>query len=265
MKISVIIPTYNRKSFLLRAVKSVQAQSAHVSEIIVVDDGSTDGTKELIEHENIEYIYQENKGVSSARNCGIKKAKNEWIAFLDSDDEWEPDKVAHHISCHSEHPTLLASFSDELWIRNDKIVNLKPHQKKEEPSFLNSLRLCKIGTSTFFCSRKIFDKVGDFDEGLQVCEDYDLWLRILLEHDIKFINKKLVRKYAGHKNQLSFESPLIDMYRIDALEKHVSSKHKSEVIHELIYKTTILLKGAQKHHNKDVIEYCEKKLKYYLI
>ena len=106
--------------------------------------------------------------------------------------------------------------------------------------------------------------MGLFDESLHVCEDYDLWLRILLEHDIKFINKKLVKKYAGHKNQLSFESPLIDMYRIDALEKHVSSKHTIEVINELIYKTNILLNGAQKHHNKDVIDYCEKKLKYYL-
>lgn len=264
MKISVIIPTYNRKDFILRAIKSVQAQSAQVSEIIVVDDGSTDGTKELLEHENIEYIYQENRGVSSARNAGIKKAKNEWIAFLDSDDVWESDKLAEHIYCHVKNPILLASFSDELWIRNEKIIILKSHQKKEEPSFVNSLRLCKIGTSTFFCSQKIFERVGMFDEELNVCEDYDLWLRILLEHDIKFINKKLVRKYAGHQNQLSFDTPLIDMYRIEALEKHMNSKYKIEVIHELIYKTTILLNGAKKHNNIDVVGYCEKKLKYYL-
>ncbi|WP_024954177.1 glycosyltransferase family 2 protein [Sulfurospirillum arcachonense] len=240
MKITAIIPTYNRKNFILDAIKSVQNQSLHVKQIIVVDDGSTDGTRELLKNEDITYIYQKNRGVSSARNKGIQAAKYEWIAFLDSDDIWHKDKIQEHISLHVNSPLLKASYTDEVWMRNGKTINKKKHQKKDEPTFLNSLRLCKIGVSTFFAHKSIFDEIGLFDEDLKVCEDYDLWLRILSKYDIKLINKELITKQAGHENQLSFTTPLIDLYRVKALKKHLNSPFQNEVVEEIEYKNSIL-------------------------
>ena len=263
MKISVIIPTYNREDFILNTIESIKNQTVNVDEIIVIDDGSTDNTKEILKNQNIKYIYQKNSGVSKARNSGILEAKNEWISFLDSDDTWHNQKIEHHINLHKQNKNLMASFSDETWIRNNKEIKLKAYQQKENPTFLNSLKLCKIGASTFFCNKKIFDNIGLFDENLIACEDYDLWLRILQNYEIRFIEKKLTTKYAGHDNQLSFNTKLIDTFRIKALEKHIESEHKTQVLQELIYKTSILLKGAKKHSNNEVIEFCESRLEFY--
>lgn len=265
MKISVIIPTFNREQFILRAINSVLEQTYLVDEIIIVDDGSTDNTYEIIKelqtkHKNIIYIKQANHGVSKARNSGIKNAKNSWVAFLDSDDTWHKDKIQEHLIFHKNNPLYLCSYTDELWIRNGKTIKLKSYQEKDEPTFMNSLRLCKIGTSSFFTNKKVFDEIGFFDEKLEACEDYDLWLRILLKYNIKYINKTLVTKYAGHKNQLSFETPLIDTYRIEALEKHLSCEHKNEVLNELRYKIDILIKGAKKRDNTLIINKFEAKL-----
>jgi glycosyltransferase involved in cell wall biosynthesis len=238
--ISVIIPTFNRVDFILQAIRSIQNQSKSVDEIIVVDDGSTDGTKELLQDEDIAYIYQKNSGVSSARNRGIKEARYEWLAFLDSDDLWHKDKIKEQVSLHTKHPKLKVSFSDEKWVRDGKIVNKKKHLKKEEPTFLNSLRTCKIGVSTLFTHKTVFDEIGLFDENLKVCEDYDLWLRILLKYKIKLLNKELITKQAGHKNQLSFTTPLIDSYRVQALKKHLNSEFKEAILIEINYKENIL-------------------------
>ena len=246
MNISVIIPTYNRADFILKAIKSVQNQSLHVKQIIVIDDGSTDGTKELLKNENLTYIYQKNSGVSSARNLGIKEAKYEWLAFLDSDDTWHKNKIEEHVALHVNSPELKASFTDELWVRNGKTINKKKHLKKNNPTFLNSLRTCKIGVSTFFVHKNIFDEIGLFDEELKVCEDYDLWLRILKKYEIKLIDKELITKKAGHENQLSFTTALIDSYRVKALKKHTQSVYKKEVLEEIEYKSNILKQGAQK-------------------
>jgi len=245
MNISVIIPTFNRAKFILQTIQSVQNQSVHVKEIIVVDDGSTDETKKLLKNENVIYIYQKNSGVSSARNRGIKNAKYEWLAFLDSDDIWHKDKIKKHIDLHVKAPALKASFTDELWVRNGKTINKKKHLRKEQPTFLNSLRTCKIGTSTFFAHKTIFEKIGLFDEKLKVCEDYDLWLRILTTYKIKLINEELITKQAGHINQLSFTTPLIDSFRIMALKKHLDSLYKKEIIEEITYKNKILEKGIK--------------------
>lgn len=255
MQISVVIPTYNRFDFAQRAIKSVLEQSEKVDEIIVVDDGSTDKTKNLQNQENITYVYKPNSGVSSARNHGIKKAKYEWIAFLDSDDTWDKDKIKHQKSLHVKNPTLLASFCDEMWIRDEKIINPKNHQKKEEPTFLNSLRLCKIGASSFLSHKSLFEKVGLFDEDLVACEDYDLWLRILKLYPIKYLDLKLVNKYAGHENQLSFTTSFIDIFRIKALKKHLLSPYEKEVKEEILYKASILEKGALKHNNQTLQRY----------
>jgi glycosyltransferase involved in cell wall biosynthesis len=257
-QISVVIPTYNRATLLIKALKSVQDQTLQPKEVIIVDDGSSDDTfKHLSSFHstlNIVVLHQENSGVSSARNKGIQNASGTYIAFLDSDDTWHAHKLEQQMQFHQQHPEILCSYTDELWIRNEKILPQKSHQKKEHPTFLNSLQQCKIGASTFMAHQKLFEKVGYFDPVLRVCEDYDFWLRILLNHSIGFLNQCLTTKYAGHENQLSFNTALIDTYRIQALKKHLKSPYKKEVLQTLIHKTKILLKGAIKHNNQNIIK-----------
>ena len=129
MKISIIIPTYNRAKFLLEAVNSVFNQTVKPFEIIVIDDGSNDNTKEVLENLDVKYIYQKNRGVSSARNRGVKEAKGDWICFLDSDDIWLEDKLKEQILFH-QNSDFLISQTDEVWIRNDKRVNKPKRYKK---------------------------------------------------------------------------------------------------------------------------------------
>lgn len=264
MKISVVIPTYNRQDFIKKAIQSVQNQTVKIDEIIIIDDGSNDNTKEIIKDLNIKYIYQENSGVSKARNRGIKEAKNSWIAFLDSDDVWNDTKIEKQINFHKQNPHILLSHTDELWIRNDKIINQKKHQQK--PSgfcFLDNITSCKIGPSTVMMHKDIFDDIGLFDEDLKVCEDYDLWIRISNKYEIGLIDEKLMTKYAGHANQLSFTTFAIDTYRIQALEKHLESKYKTNIINELIQKCTLLLKGAKKHNNIELLGIYGDKLNHF--
>ncbi|MCP4971832.1 MAG: glycosyltransferase [Arcobacter sp.] len=261
MKITAIIPTFNREDFILRAINSIENQTIKIDEIIVVDDGSTDRTFDTVKDLDVKYIYQKNNGVSSARNKGIKAAKNKWIAFLDSDDTWNDTKIEEQIEYHKKNPNILVSHTDELWINNEKIVNQKSHQKKPNGfCFLENIPSCKIGASTLLINKDIFNSIGLFDENLKVCEDYDLWLRISIVYEIGYLNKKLTTKYAGHKNQLSFSTFAIDTYRIEALEKHINSKYKEAIKKEIIKKCKILISGAKKHNNKYILEEYENKL-----
>jgi len=261
MKITAIIPTYNRKKFILKALKSIQNQTIKVDEIIIVDDGSTDNTKEILQDLDIKYIYQNNNGVSSARNVGITEAKNEWIAFLDSDDTWHETKIEKQVEFHKSNLNILLSHTNELWKRGEKIINQKKHQQK--PSgfcFLENLEACKIGPSTVMIHKDIFSEIGLFDEDLIVCEDYDLWLRISKEFEVGYLDEKLITKYAGHENQLSFTTFAIDQYRVQALEKHLKSEYKDFVKKELINKIEVILKGARKHGNNVLVKKYEEKL-----
>ena len=144
MKVSVIIPTYNRSSVLSRAIDSVLRQSFKDFELIVVDDGSTDNTKELIEKysDQITYIYQDNKGVSAARNKGLEHAKGEWIAFLDSDDEWKKKKLEKQIAFIEINPLFQWSHGNEKWLRNGKHLNQKKFIKNLEVIFFKGLSIC---------------------------------------------------------------------------------------------------------------------------
>ena len=140
-RVSVIIPTFDRISVLPRALDSVLAQTRPAGEVIVVDDGSTDGTAELLERDypGVTTIRQSNRGVSAARNAGLAAASGDWIAFLDSDDEWRPQKLERQLDAlaasvpvraDSDLPGTLVCHSDEIWIRNGRRVNpMKKHTK----------------------------------------------------------------------------------------------------------------------------------------
>jgi glycosyltransferase involved in cell wall biosynthesis len=179
--ISVVITTYNRKNIIGRAIDSVLAQTRSADEIILVDDGSSDNTNEFVKNKypKIKYIWQECRGISHARNTGISLATGTWIAFLDSDDEWLSSKLEVQQNALKIEPDYKICHTNEIWIRNGRRVNpMKKHEKSGGFIFKNCLPLCIISPSSVIINRSVFDQYGTFDESLDVCEDYDLWLRL---------------------------------------------------------------------------------------
>ena len=256
--VSVIIPVFNRLKSIPRSINSVINQTYPVNEIIVVDDGSNDGTYDMIK-ENFPQailIYQENRGVSSARNIGIQAANSKWIAFLDSDDEWMPNKIEEQISFFIKNPLFKVCHTDEIWIRNGVRVNqMKKHRKYGGEIYKKCLPLCVISPSSIIIHKDIFNDVGFFDENLPVCEDYDLWLRICSKYKVLYLDQKLVKKYGGHKDQLSKKYWGMDRYRTIALEKMIdnpllSIDDRIATINMAIRKVKILQKGYEKHDHQ---------------
>jgi glycosyltransferase involved in cell wall biosynthesis len=241
VKVTVIIPTYNRYKLLKRAIKSLLAQSYRVDEIIIVDDGSVDKTSTITqEFTNIKYLCQENAGVSAARNLGIAHSSNYWIAFLDSDDEWSHAKLQEQVNFHEKNPKILMSYTAEVWIRDGVVMKIpKKFRKIGKDIFIENLSYCNIAPSSVLLHKSILDNVGMFDESLEVCEDYDLWLRILCQYKVALIDKALIKKYAGHDEQLGFRKNM-DRYRICILEKLLNTTEcedrKDSIRRELIGK-----------------------------
>jgi glycosyltransferase involved in cell wall biosynthesis len=254
VNISVIIPTFNRADSLGRALDSVLNQSHAPQEIIVVDDGSTDATRELVTNHPAQprYLYQANGGVSSSRNLGIRSASGEWLAFLDSDDEWLPGKLAAQIETLEQQPDCKICHTEEIWIRNGKRVNaMNKHAKSGGHIFQRCLPLCVISPSAAMIHRSLLDEVGLFDETLPACEDYDLWLRICARHPVAFVPEPQIVKYGGHADQLSRRHWGMDRFRIQALEKilqcgDLSLEDRSAAILTLTQKAEILANGAEK-------------------
>ena len=275
--ISVIIPTYNRATVVPRAIDSVLAQKGAAFELIIVDDGSTDDTKSLYGVRSAEYgeikdaarnapqqgspagsalpvrfLSQPNGGPSDARNLGIRKARGEWIAFLDSDDEWLPGKLKAQMKFFQENPDCLICQTEEIWIRNGKRVNpMKKHQKFGGWIFEKCLPLCVVSPSAVMMHRKLFDELGVFDESLPACEDYDLWLRSAAKHPIGLIEKPYILKYGGHTDQRSREFPAMDRFRIRSLAKILSQntltpEQASAARSMLEEKARIFIQGALK-------------------
>lgn len=246
MQISVVIPAYNRSALLARTLKSILSQKERVDEIVVVDDGSLEDLSEIAREFGARYIKKEHGGVSSARNVGIESSKNEWIAFLDSDDVWLDDKISKQIEFHKKNRDILFSHTNEIWIRDGKEIKQKSHHKKLESSdFLRAISGTLISPSTTLVHKDIFREVGYFDEHLKSCEDYDLWLRVVYRFEIGFLSDFLAIKY-GHDNQLSKKYHSMDLDRVAALKKHINSKYSSEVKKEIERRVKIVELGASK-------------------
>ena len=251
--ISVVIPTYNRRETIGRSIDSVLNQTLFPSEIIVVDDGSTDGTCDYIQSNfpSIKLLHQPNKGVSAARNKGIRYADTNWIALLDSDDEWFPQKLEKQVMTLSQSPDIKFCHTEEIWIRNGVRVNqMKKHQKYGGHIFYKCLDMCRISPSSVLFHQSILDDVGYFDKDLKVCEDYDLWLRITAKFPVLYIDESLIKKYGGHEDQLSRVKDGIESHRIKVLEKLIMQKftsvQRNAMLKTLIEKLTIFSIGAQK-------------------
>ncbi len=273
MKISVIIPTYNRKHTLQRAIDSVLSQTFKPYEIIIVDDGSKDGTKEwlLQNYPSVQYIHQPNNGVSSARNKGIQISQGSWIALLDSDDEWMPEKLEYQSRFIEVNKDSSFCHTNEIWIRNGVRVNqMKKHKKYGGDIFKHCLDICRISPSSSIINKDVFEEVGAFDESLTVCEDYDLWLRVTAKFNILFLDEPLIKKYGGHLDQLSRVPEGIEQYRIRSLEKILSMGSLTETQFRsakdmLIHKLNIYAKGLKKRDKYEELTSTEKKIQDWLI
>ena len=250
--VSVIIPTFNRGYCVAESIRSVLAQGE--LELIVVNDGSKDATaKELASFPNIQVInLAENHGVSYARNKGLERARGSLICFLDSDDLWEEGKLKAQVQWMQLHPECMAVYTDEIWIRNGVRVNpMKKHQKYSGDIFRQCLPLCIVSPSSVMLRKSVLDEVGEFDELMPVCEDYDLWLRIAVRYPFKFLREKLILKRGGHKDQLSRKYWGMDRWRIYALDKllrgdDLNMQQREWVTEMLINKSSILIQGFEK-------------------
>ena len=268
MQISVIIPTFNRAGVILKALGSVLAQKGASFEVVIVDDGSTDETRVLIqdvsrETPKVQYLFQPNQGPSAARNLGILRASSEFIAFLDSDDEWLPGKLRAQLDFFERNPDFLICQTEEIWVRRGERVNpMKKHKKFGGFIFEKCLPLSIVSPSCVMMKRKFFDQVGFFDETLPACEDYDLWLRTSARFPIGLIPKPYVVKYGGHADQRSHQFPVMDQFRIQALLKLLQSGgltavQTEAVISELVRKCRIVGRGAIKRGKMEKARFYE--------
>ncbi len=271
-KISVVIPTLNRINTLQRALDSVINQTYKPAEIIVVDNGSSDGTLKFLreQYPKITSLTENKIGVSSARNKGIKKSINQWIALLDSDDAWHPKKLEIQTSMlDSALKEYNLIHTDEVWFRNNKHINqMKKHKKQGGYIFERCLSLCCISPSSVLFKKNILDKVGLFDESLPVCEDYDMWLKICSSEEVLFAQDKLTYKYGGHKDQLSKSYWGMDRFRIKSIENIIKNfdltyKQKKQAKKELIKKLKIIINGAFKRNNLSIVNEFSTKLEYW--
>ena len=267
-RISVIIPTFNRAHLLPRSIDSLLSQTLSAHSVVIVDDGSTDGTENLVceKYPEITYLKQNNLGVSAARNAGIAATSDEWLAFLDSDDEWLPEKLQFQIDALEAEPEMMVCHTDDIWIRNGKHVNpMKKHNKHGGWIFDKCLPLCCISPSSVIIHRSVLDEIGFFDQSLPACEDYDLWLRVASSYPVLYISEKLVVKHGGHQNQLSEKYWGMDRFRIQALEKIILSgnlidENLNNAKQMLREKTIIFSTGARKRGRTAEAEKCEQRM-----
>jgi GT2 family glycosyltransferase len=222
--VSAVIPTYDRRALVCEAVASVLGQTWSDLELIVVDDGSADGTAEALsarfDDPRLHVLRQENRGVSAARNRGVDAATGEWVAFLDSDDTWLPPKLERQLRMLAAHPEAPACYTEEIWYRHGRWANPRTvHAKHSGWIFPNCLPLCIISPSSILLRRSLFETLGGFDESLPACEDYDLWLRLSARFPIQLVTERLIVKRNGHPGQLSQAHWGLDRFRVRALWK----------------------------------------------
>jgi len=277
--LSVIIPTYNRVSFLKEAIDSVLAQDfwrgtggpSGAFELIVIDDGSEDGTKQVVESygPRVKYEARPHRGVSAARNAGLRSARGELIAFLDSDDIWLEDKVRLQMNYFETFPETMALTTEEVWVRNGRRVNpMAKHRKYSGWVFDKFLPLCLLSLSAAMFRRSVFEELGGFDESLPACEDYDFGLRLAHRYPVILLDKPLLIKRGGHPDQLSHAFWGMDRFRVTALQKALgmglTSEHEALVKKEIAAKCRVLAAGFEKRGRREDAEAYRKLLGQYL-
>lgn len=261
----MVIPTFDRAALLPRAVESVLAQKGADFELIVVDDGSSDNTPEVMSQwsdPRVRSLRIDHAGVSAARNAGAALGTAPWIAFLDSDDEWLPGKLAAQLA-HLSETGFQAAQTEEIWIRKGVRVNPPAHALKGEGDiFAASLERCMITPSSVILARKWFEETGGFRADFAACEDYELWLRLSSRHPVGLIRRNLLKRYGGHSDQLSVRYPAMDRFRIRAIALLLDAKDVPEdriraAREALSRKLRIYRDGCAKRGRAEETAWCE--------
>ncbi|MBA7567830.1 hypothetical protein ES708_09548 [subsurface metagenome] len=264
--VTIIIPTYNRKSYLERAIDSVLGQNYSQFSLIVVDDGSNDGTADFVrglrDPEKIEYMRLPHSGFpGKVRNAGARMAKGEYLAFLDSDDLWKPEKLVRQIAIFKDNPDFQICHTREIWQRGEKIVSQvgQPHRRAGY-IFPDALKKCIIGPSTVMMRRELFEEFGGFREDLEIAEDYELWLRITARYPVGYIDEPLVIKRGGHPDQLSEKYGQIEIFRIKALLLNLEAgtfggDQRDLAARELARKCRVYANGCEKRGKSEEARY----------
>ena len=251
---SVIIPTLDRLPMLQEAVESVRQQTEQAWELLVVDDGSTDGTSGWLRTQpDIRALdHPVPRGPSAARNLGAAHARGEYLAFLDSDDLFLPHKLQLQADLLARDPGAPLCHGNEIWMRGGKeLRQKKKHQKLGGRIFSHCLPMCRISPSASVIQRRCFEELGGFDEELEVAEDYELWLRLTCRHRVSLVPEPVIIKRGGHPDQLSEKYGQIEKFRIEALRRVLScapldSDQRREALETLRTKCEIYSLGCEK-------------------
>lgn len=260
LEIAVILPNYQRRESLLRAFRSVSGQSEPAAEVVVVDDGSTEDLtreRELVAAKGAKWLeLGENRGPAAARNAGVQSTSAPWIAFLDSDDFWDREKLSEQAGWHRAHPGVRISQVAERWVRDGKPVSKPPHWEPGEGNLFGAaVQRCVIGPSCVMMHRSLFEESGGFDPRFRVCEDYALWLEICRREWVgKVPGPPRVTKVGGRVDQLSHITPAMDRFRVVALlellrKKDLVAEDRRQVISGIRDKCDVLARGAEKRGN----------------
>ena len=193
MSVSCVIPSWNRRRDVLVAVTSATRQTAGVAELIIVDDGSSDGTWEELQRLaartdtlSVSLLRQQNRGSAAARNAGIRIARGDFVAFLDSDDAWKPEKIERQLAVFEANPdlALVGCAADEVrFLGAARLVRISIERLLMRNYFL---------TPGVVVRREVLERVGGFREDMRHCEDYELWLRIATEFPCALLNEPLM-------------------------------------------------------------------------
>lgn len=240
--VSIILPAYNCAAFLPHSIGSILAQTYNSYEIIVIDDGSTDNTKEVLEpfSQRIKYIqFEQNRGLPIARNAGIRSAQGKYIAFIDADDLWLPEKLQTDVGYFQQHPEVSMVFSKHINI-DDRGCELNGSTKKQLPSGNIFIQLFYeqnfIISSSVVVRKEVFETTGLFDEQLVNCQDWDMWLRIAFHFKVAGINTPLV-KYRHNPHSLSKNRNNVLKYQKIVIDKIYNKfKNSENSITEKLYK-----------------------------
>ncbi|MBS1811265.1 MAG: glycosyltransferase [Acidobacteria bacterium] len=233
-EVSVVIPTYNSASYLIEAVESVLAQTYQDFEVLVIDDGSTDETEQIMRRYQapVRYIRQQNGGVSVARNRGIAESRGRYVAFLDADDIWLPHKLARQIAALRQQPHDQVCYS-AFTVVDFALNPIEVRRSQRQGSALEDLltRGNVVATpSTVLCERTLFDSVGSFDPALSQCADWDMWVRLAARTEFLYLDEPLVT-YRQHSNNMSRNAPLLEYDSVQVLSKGFAMPELPESLH----------------------------------
>jgi glycosyltransferase involved in cell wall biosynthesis len=244
------------------AVASVLAQTYRDFVLVVVDDGSADASAAAAESAMHAapagscVLRRPGRGVAAARNAGAAAVDSAWIAFLDSDDLWLPDKLSAQMTWLMPRPSYRIAQTGERWIDHGRHRNPRERHRKEEHLFPRCLERCLVSPSAVIIRRDLYASLGGFDPSFPICEDYELWLRIVLREPVGLVPEQLVIKRGGHVGQLSRSTWGLDRYRVAALVKMLaiaplSGEERAVVVAVMRAKCEVLAKGAARRGRQD--------------